>query len=89
MTDLEELRNDILREMYAEATPPLDFDRVLEDPDSVDDDWYSQHFLSDDEQERIFDKHVEQHNLTDREHTALVMECILNLGPSNVALEEE
>ena len=85
---LTEVRDDILNEMYAEAEPPLDFDRVLDNPDSMNDDWYSQHFLSEDEQQRILDKHVERHNLTDTEHTALVMECILNLGPRGVDIDE-
>lgn len=88
MTDLEELRNDILREMYAEAEPPLDFDEALENPDDMDDDWYSQHYLSKEEQERIFDEHVEDENLSSQEHTALTMTCILDLGPTNVPLEE-
>lgn len=88
MTDIEELRNDILREMYAAAEPPLDFDEVLASPEEQPDDWYSQHYLSGEEQERIFDKHVGGVDLTDQEHTALTMTCILDLGPTNVPLDE-
>lgn len=88
MTNLEEIRNSIMQEMYEEAEPGLDFSDLVENPDEYPDDWYSQHYLSDERQEEIFDKHVEQHDLSKREHSALVMECILNLGPSNVPPEE-
>ena len=89
MTDLEQLRDDILNEMYAEAEPPLDFDYALENPDEMDDDWYSQHYLSDERQREIFDKHTAKHDLTDSEHTSLTMTCILSLGPSNVKEEDK
>jgi len=88
MDDLQELAYDILREMYDEAEPGLDWDDLRENPDEYPDDWYSQHYLSDERQREIFDKHVEGETLTDDEHTSLVMTCILDLGPSNVASED-
>ena len=51
--DLNELANNILREMYASAEPPLDFDEAAANPDEMDDDWYEQHYLPEDIQEHI------------------------------------
>ncbi len=90
--DLTELRNDILREMYASAEPPLDFDEVLANPDDQPDDWYQRHYLDSDEQQEIFEKHVEEYEreLTQSEHAALSTTCIMMLGPTaNEQLAEE
>jgi hypothetical protein len=82
-TDLTELRNDILREMYARAEPPLNFDKVLDSPDEMDDDWYQKHYLSSEEEQEIFSKHTEDVSLTKSEHAQLSMACITDLGPTN------
>lgn len=82
MVDLVEIRDDVLREMYDEAEPGLDFDDLLDDPDEYPDDWYEQHTLDSERQREILDKHLEQYDLTEQEHTSLVMTCILDLGPA-------
>lgn len=92
MSDLKELRNDILREVYAEAEPSLDFDKMLDNPDDQPDDWYQRHYLSDERQEEIFEKHVEnfERELTRSEHADLALTCITSLGPTaNKELAEE
>ena len=92
MTDLKELRDDILNEMYAEAEPPLDFDEVLANPDDQPDDWYQRHYLASDEQQEIFTKHVDafERELTSSEHADLSLTCITSLGPTgNKELAEE
>lgn len=83
--NLEELRNEILRDMYSSANPPLDFNDVLEHPEEYSDEWYKSHSLPQEEALRIFNEHVEQYNLTRREKTDLRMECLLNLGPTNTS----
>lgn len=85
--DLNELANSILREMYASAEPPLDFDEAAANPDEMDDDWYEQHYLPEDEQERIFEKHTDDEELTNSEHLSLTMTCILDLGPTSTPVE--
>ena len=87
--EYETLWKDILTEMYQEAEPPLDFEEVLASPEDQPEDWFKQHYLPEEKSEEIFDKHVEGVELTDREHTGLVMTCILDLGPTNVPLEEQ
>lgn len=80
--DLKKIRNDILREMYRKAEPSLDFDEVLKNENTFEDDWYKNHKLESDKQESILKKHFEEHNLNKRERLTLRSECILNLGPS-------
>jgi len=83
MSELVELRNRIMEQMYNEAEPGLDFMDLLENPDDYPDDWYSQHTLSSERQREIFEEHVEGANISDRAHAELSIECITNLGPSS------
>jgi hypothetical protein len=92
--ELRQLADEILTEMYAEAEPPLDFMYLRENPDEAPDGWYKQHHLPKVEQNAIFDKHVDRfeedvRSLSASEHTALVTECILNLGPATSPQEEQ
>ena len=88
MTDLKQLRDEILNEMYAEAEPPLDFDYAVANADEMDDDWYQQHYLSQERCQEIFDKHTESVDLTKSEHLSLTMTCLADLAPTSQPLEE-
>lgn len=79
----KEVAFDALREMYSEAEPPLDFDYALENPEEMNEDWYSQHHLDSDRQREIVNKHIDKRNLTDREENAVIFTAILDLGPAN------
>ncbi len=81
--DLWEICSDILRQMYAEAEPPLDFDDVLDSPKDFDSEWYTQHTLSQERQNEIVQEHVEQHDLSKKERTAVMCTTILDLGPAS------
>ena len=81
MTELQEIAYDIMREMYDEAEPGLDWDDLRENPDEYPDDWYSQHYLPSERQREILDKHIEKHDLTEKEESSLSWTCILDLGP--------
>jgi hypothetical protein len=80
--ELTAVRDDILREMYQEAEPPLDFDDVLENPDEYSDDWYRNHTLSSEKQREILNKHFDKHELTGSEITSLTFTCITDVGPT-------
>lgn len=82
MTDLEQIRNDILRQMYREAEPGVDFDDVLDNPDDYERHWYLNHSLDRDRQQEIVDEHVAAYDLNERELASLQMETILSLGPT-------
>lgn len=80
---LIEIRNEILREMYREAEPSFNFDRVLENPDKVDDDFYTNHYLPEEKSREILNKHFDKNDLSRSEKRTLRIETILNLGPTN------
>lgn len=94
-SELGQLADEILTEMYDKAEPPLDFMELRENPDDVEPGWYEQHYLSEEAQKEIFEAHVEAfeedrgEELTTDEHTALVIKCIVDLGPSSIPPEEE
>ena len=83
MAELREILNDVLREMYAEAEPPLDFDEVLENPDEYGSGWYSDHYLDGNRQTEIVEKHADEHNLSRGERKSLSFSAILSYGPSS------
>lgn len=84
MADAEEVAKDILRQMYEEAEPGLDFDKAHENPEDYPDDWYDRHFLSEDRQQEIVDEHLDGVNLSEREETAVIFTTIVDLGPTSV-----
>jgi len=82
MKDLNEIGSDMLREMYAEAEPSLDFDRVLDSPGGVlDEDFYKNHYLSAEEQHQIFQKYADRHDLTHKEKASLSMGILIDYAP--------
>lgn len=84
MTDKDELREiayDILREIYDEAEPGLDFDEVLENPNDQPDDWFSQHYLSEERQNEIYEKHCDKHDLSQSERNSVHWTAIFQYGP--------
>lgn len=84
--EMKELQNDILRQIYEEAEPGLDFDDLLENPDEYPDDWYDQHRLSDERQEEIRDEQLEKHGIDgDELPTGFWMNVIAGYSP----LDEE
>lgn len=87
MADLSEIEKEILNEVYSECEPPLDFDKVLENPDDYSDDWYKNHYIPKEREQEILDKHLEKHDLTEREETTITMTTILYFGPSNTKSE--
>lgn len=71
-----------LRRVYKKAQPPVDFDDVLENPDSYSDEFYLEHELSDDQQLEIINDVSEEFDLTDRERRKVLMVAILEFGPT-------
>lgn len=83
MVSMEPYIEEALTRMYEEAEPPLDFQDVLEDPQSVDEDWYTQHYLSSERQQEIVSAVEQLYCLTRSEKSHLVIETILNYGPTS------
>jgi len=80
--ELREIAYDILREVYNEAEPGLDFDDVLENHSEYPEHYYDYHRIPAEKHIEIFDKHIEQYNLTDGEERHIHMIAVLSLGPS-------
>lgn len=80
----EEAVTEALCRMYDEAEPGLDFEEVRKNPDTVDDEWYRDHYLDSERQKEIVREVSDEYNLTDRQHSSFVTRTILDLGPSNV-----
>jgi len=89
MSELVPIRNNTLQEMYERAEPGLDFEDVLKNTKEYPENWYDQHYLSIEEQNAIVQRKVEEHDLNQKEKTALETICILDLGPSSVPPEEK
>jgi hypothetical protein len=81
MVDLEKVAYDALREIYRKAEPGIDFDDVLENPEDYGENWYLNHKLHADRQEEILEKHLDKHNLSERERRSVRMAVILDYGP--------
>lgn len=88
MSNVEQAVFDALNEMYSKAEPPADFDHIKANPDEYPDDWYDQHYLPEVEQNNIVKKYSEEYDLSDKEHTQLVMNAILNWGPKSIKKED-
>jgi hypothetical protein len=89
MVDPTDVAYDAIREIYDEAEPGLDFDEVLNDPDEFDDDWYSQHYLPDERQREILNKHLDKHDLSDKQESSVTITVILWYGPVGHEKPEE
>lgn len=87
MTNLESVIDDILRQMYDEAEPGLDWDYVLENPGEFQGEWYKEHYLDGQRQDEIVEEHTE--GLSESEKTAVTMEAILNYGPRSTPKDNE
>lgn len=79
---MNEIVKNILIECYAKAEPPLDFEKVLDNPEDYPK-FYKEHYLDADEHKAIIEKHLEKHDLTDKEENAIAVETFLNYGPTN------
>lgn len=55
---------EILRQLYLEATPPLNLDEAMESQLTKKDDWYQNHFLSQTRQNEIIEEHLKNKKLT-------------------------
>jgi len=82
MTDLQEVVDGVLQEMYSRAEPPADFEHIKNNPEEYPDDWYNEHYLPSETQREIVNAHCEMNNLSERERQAVVMNTILDLAPT-------
>ena len=82
MTAAKEVAYDALQQMYNEAEPGLNFERLRRNPDEYPDDWISQHELSRQRQREIVELHCENAGLTQSERNGVFWSAILDYGPA-------
>lgn len=81
MPDLEQIRNEILTEVYEEAEPGLDFEDLLENSDEYPDDWYDRHYLPSERQKEILERYCDKYDLNKKETGSLSWTVLLDFGP--------
>lgn len=80
MSELENAIIDALTRMYSEASPGIDYSKVLENPEEYEDITHK-HTLSSERQEEIVDDVANEYDLIEDEKTTLRMNAILYYGP--------
>ena len=87
--DTKEVVYEVLTKLYAEASPPLDFQDVIENPDNYGNNWYKNHSLRSDKQQEIVDYVLEKYDneLTQRQKQTVHMEAMTR-GPYSVTDDE-
>ena len=70
---------DILRELYLNATPPTSFDSV----DKTIDGWYLDYCISREKEEEIIEKHLKGKRFTKLTKQA-IRNAVYNLAPKNI-----
>jgi len=85
--ELWEICLDVYNDLYEEATPSADFDKLKngkfnkEKAEHDDPAPYKDYFLQEERQREIVDKHVEKHDLTDAEESKVTTEIYLGCSP--------
>lgn len=82
--ELEDLKNDMLRRLYREAEPSLDWDDLVENPEKYED-WHpNQHVLEKERQEEIREEVMEEHGIDQEElPTSFWLDVITDKSPAN------
>lgn len=90
---LEQAFHDCMKEMYAKAQPPADYDQLLEDAKNgkigKDENVYERHYLSSEEFNYIHDKYIEAYNIKEswNSNIELLEEYLSNGGTKDKYIE--
>lgn len=83
----DEVCMPIYRQMYKEAEPSADFDKLIESNETTKRNWYEKFFLSQERQKEIFDTWCKKKKVTRLERKKLSMEIWIGSAP--VGTKEE
>jgi hypothetical protein len=86
--NLEAVSKDILRKLYSEAEPGLDFDKVLENPDDYPE-FYDNHYLPEERQREIRTNTMDEHDVPEHRRSGIIWTTCLNYGPRGHTPPEE
>lgn len=83
--NFEKAIEETLTRMYNEAEPGLDFSKVVADPESVEEEFYKNHYLSADRQKEIIQDVADKYDITSgKERMTLAARTVFGVAPSTV-----
>ncbi len=80
---LDNICNDIYREMFKRSNPPADFDYLKTAPMSNTPNWNKQYYLSTDIQKQVVKDCIAKYGLSNTESEAVREMVIIGLRPAN------
>lgn len=81
---LWEICLDIYREMYRKSDPPADFDELMKSGEAKKDNFFRYYYLPIEEHNEILGRHMDNHELSEREKEKISFTVTLGSGPSSV-----
>ena len=74
---------DIYREMYREASPSTDFDKLMKIGETTKPDWFMKYYLNIDSQEKIIGYHLRKHKCDEWERQKIKTTIFLGCSPTS------
>jgi len=81
---LWEICLEIYRKMYQEADPPADFDKLIRDGVTKEENWFLNYYLPIERQIEIINEFCEKYRCNRKEREAIEVEVLLGSAPSSV-----
>jgi hypothetical protein len=76
------------RAMYKKADPPANIDKLIKEGKTREHDWWRNHCLAQEEQDKIVNRIAKQHKITAKERKKIDFEMCLGASPISVSPEE-
>lgn len=84
MKDLWAICLDIYRQLYKEATPSADIDKLIASGETKKPNWFMKHHLPQRRQDKIMEEHIKKNHLNRRQAASIRNEIWLGSSPSGV-----
>lgn len=79
----------IYRQMYKEAEPSADFDKLIDEGVVGKHNWFMDYYLDTDRQEEIIDEHCKKRKLSKREREKIKFNILLGCSPNGYKEDEK
>ena len=80
---------NIYRQMYKEATPPADFDKLLESGETKKEGWFEKYYLPAERQNEIYEYWCNKFKCDKYEREKISFEVFLGAAPSCIKKEKK
>ena len=81
--ELWKICKEIYREMFKEATPSVDFDKMVESGEAKKPEFFMKYYLSMKRQDDIINKFCKKYNIKGLEKRAIIKEVYLGCSPNS------